>query len=128
MLLKTFSRYVVIYARATNQPRISSISKNYSQRVFDREDINEIPENKLEAIPSELIYEAINAASNIPSQIFGSPELQDRLKLLLNKYASIFSCHSRTDPARLTPFKFEVFLAQWHDIKNRTGRWAGAIN
>ena len=28
----------------------------------------------------------------------------------------------RTDPARLTPFKFEVDLAQWHDIKNRTGR------
>ena len=103
-------------------PRISSISENYSQRVFDREDIYEIPENKLEAIPSELIYVAINAASNIPSQIFGSSELQERLKLLLNKYASIFSRHLRTDPARLTPFKFEVDLAQWHDIKNRTGR------
>ena len=63
----------------------------------------EIPENKLESIPSDLLYdiETGNEYKNV--RIHGSPELQARLRVraLVEEYKTIFRLSLTSTPANL---------------------------
>ena len=103
----------------------STLSLNYSQNVFEQEDINEIPDNKLESIPSELIYKANNLNNmedDLPSNVFGGGLFKKRLLDLMRRYRHVFSREVRAEPANLTPFKFNVNKQDWESPKNRTPR------
>ena len=102
----------------------SSFSENYSRKVYANEDIYEIPEDKLEAIPSDLLYnnKPLGGDNDLPTQIFGSPELRERLTALILKFRHIFSRDVRADSAHLNPFKFQVDDSSWRTSKNRTAR------
>ena len=76
----------------------------------------EIPENKLESIPSDLLYdiETGNEYKNV--RIHGSPELQVHLSALVEEYKTIFRSSLTSTPANLKKFKLEV------DLKNSIDR------
>ena len=120
-LTPAMSNYGISMDTTMLQP---SFSENYSRKVYASEDIYEIPENKLEAIPSDLLYNntPYEGDNDLPKQIFGSSELRERLTTLLKKFRHIFSRDVRSDPANLSPFKFEVNEAAWKTYKNRTAR------
>ena len=79
----------------------------------------EIPENKLESIPSDLLYdiETGNEYKNV--RIHGSPELQARLRALVEEYKTIFRSSLTSTPANLKKFKLEVDLEKWQKPANR---------
>ena len=86
----------------------STFSENYSKNVYAHEDIWEIPETLLEAIPADLLPSHNKLAqkreheeeNNIPTQIYGSPTLHIRLKKLLHH---VFSQVLSKEPAQVTP-------------------------
>ena len=59
---------------------------------------------------------------NIPTLIFGSPELQARLRLLLTQYSHVFSRVLSKEPAKITPFRLTVDAAKWDQPQNSTPR------
>ena len=109
----------------------STFSENYSKNVYAHDDIWAIPENRLEAIPTDLLLNSscqVHAGGNsndkdcvaeynIPTQIFGSPELQQRLKRLLQQYSHIFSRVLSKEPAKITPFRLTVDTEKWDKPK-----------
>jgi len=52
--------------------------------------------------------------------IYGSPELQVRLRALVEEYKSIFRSTLSSSPAKLSTFELWVDLAKWHTPANRT--------
>ena len=62
------------------------------------------------------------AESSIPTQIFGSPELQQRLRRLLQQYSHIFSRVLSKEPAKVTPFRLTVDVEKWDKPQNSTTR------
>ena len=98
------------------------VSENYSRRVYDKEDIYEIPDDMLEAIPSDLLYSYENSEDEIPSNIHGTDSLRARLRELMHKYRKVFSREVRNQPANISPFRFNVNKEEWEHVRNRTGR------
>ena len=99
---------------------------NYVDNAYAMEDMWEIPENMLESIPTELLYANVvsqdDVADNIPTKVFGSPEFQTHCNKLLVEFKDIFSREVQTEPAKVSPFKFNVNLSEWHTNRNRSGR------
>ena len=108
----------------------STFSENYSKHVYAHEDIWEIPENLLEAVPTDLLVNSNvqrkeqdnSGESNIPTLIFGSQELQRRLRELLHKYSHVFSRVLSKEPAKVTPFRLTVDTEKWNKPQNSTPR------
>ena len=63
----------------------------------------EIPENKLESIPSDLLYDTETGNEYKNVRIHGSPELQARLRVraLVEEYKTIFKLSLTSTPANL---------------------------
>lgn len=90
--------------------------------AFSREDITEIPDNKLEALPTELLYNsasAIKIDEVLETKIFGSPQLQRRIRELLHKYKMCFSSHVSDTPAQVSPFELSINNEEWAKPCNR---------
>ena len=100
---------------------LNALQSNRSEKsAYDRDGgLPEIPDNKLESIPSDLLYdiETGNEYKNV--QIHGSPELQARLRALVEEYKTIFRSTLTSKPANLKPFKLEVDLEKWQSPANR---------
>ena len=100
----------------------SSLSTIPLKDAYSREDISEIPDNKLEALPTELIYnstsaEEVDEISQV--KIFGSLELQQRIRELLYKYKTCFSSHVSDTPAQVSPFELSINEEEWMKPNNR---------
>ena len=89
---------------------LNSITSNRSNKsAYSREgNLPELPDNKLESIPSDLLYDIETGNEYKQVQIHGSPQLQARLRLLVEEYKSIFRSAVSNKPANLKPFKLEV--------------------
>ena len=100
---------------------LNALQSNRSEKsAYERDGgLPEIPDNKLESIPSDLLYdiETGNEYKNV--QIHGSPELQARLRALVEEYKTIFRSTLTSKPANLKPFKLEVDLEKWQSPANR---------
>ena len=86
---------------------------------YDREDIEEIRDDQMEAIPSVML-DPTNENDELPTNIHGSPELQAKLRSLVIQYKDIFSRKVRSTPAKLPPFNFTVDTNKWETFRNRT--------
>ena len=108
----------------------STFSDNYARDVYSKEDIWEISDTMLEAIPSDLIYASEDQPShshttvedNIPTQVFGPESLRQAIRYLLEKYKHIFSREINPVPAKLNPFEFRIDENQWQQPNNHTSR------
>ena len=59
------------------------------------------------------------AESNIPTKIYGSSELQAKLRALCTEFQDIFSRVLTTEPARIKPLTLEVDQTEWEQPKHR---------
>jgi hypothetical protein len=56
--------------------------------------------------------------SNMPVNIFGSPQLQARIRQICDKHKKAFRRELVKEPARVPPLKIEVDTSTWHTKKN----------
>jgi hypothetical protein len=100
---------------------LNSLTSNRSTKsAYSREgNLPEIPDNKLESIPSDLLYDIETGNEYRQVQIHGSPALQARLRLLVEEYKTIFRSTVSNKPANLKPFKLEVDQNKWQVPANR---------
>ena len=101
---------------------LSNLMSNRSKKsAFEREGgLPELPDNKLESIPSELLLEPSTEDQYKLVKISGTPELQARLKDLVAEFRTIFSSTLSSVPAKISPFQLEIDLDKWEVNANRT--------
>ena len=88
--------------------------------AFEREDIFEIQDDYLQAIPAEYLQEGISE-SQLPVEFNGPPELQDALRSLVEEFSERFQLNISIEPARVEPFVLKVDLSKWEIPSNHTG-------
>jgi hypothetical protein len=86
--------------------------------AYERDDIEEIPLDKLEAIPTEMINE-VEGDVQLPSMIFGPESLQQRLRETCEAYSECFSTEVRKEPARVPPYELRIDETKWEIPSNR---------
>jgi transposase InsO family protein len=99
--------------------RLNSLNRS-NRSDYEKEDIHEIRDDQMEAIPSEMLGLDVTKDSELPTDIHGPPSLQAKLRKLITEYQDIFSRKVRATPARLPPFNFTVDEEKWKVHRNRT--------
>ena len=92
--------------------------------IYDREDIEEIPDNRLEAIPADILED--NEESKIaedvvrlPTNIFGTPlEVMNYLNLL-QEFKGQFRTSINPEGAKLPPFQLDINTVEWEKPENQ---------
>ena len=84
---------------------------------FEREDIEEIGDDYLQAIPPEFLQGGEEVLT-LPTNIQGPPELQRRLRELVNEFQDRFSNKISAEPANLETFVLEVNDELWERPEN----------
>ena len=110
---------LLVMREATNNHCTSS---NFTRDAYTREDIAEIPDNKLEAIPTDLLQGSQTDADIeeiLQGHIFGNPRLKERVSSLLHRYRHCFRTSVSNTPAQVLPFHLDINLEEWHQPKNR---------
>ena len=98
----------------------SSFNSNYARHAFLREDIWEIPDEMLESYPPCFLDSKFNPSADLPTNIQGSPKLQSAIKSLVAEYHTIFSRNLSKEPAKVSPFSFEVKEEEWRHRRNQS--------
>jgi hypothetical protein len=88
--------------------------------AFTREAVEGLRDDQLEAMPSEyLALDGSKETAALPTSIHGSPSLQGKIKVILEKYADVFSKTVRKEAAKVTPFRLgRVDLEEWESPRN----------
>ena len=109
------------YAEARYKSYISQYSSNMSRKpAYDREgNLTGIPDNKLEAIPAEMLNEDHSDNDYTQVHIEGPKLLQNKLRALVAEFKTIFKSSVQGEPAKLIPFKLEVDKTDWEQPKNK---------
>ena len=82
--------------------------------------MNEIPDNKLESIPAELLSEVHTENDFKKVEVEGSsPFVKAAIAELVAEFGYIFKSTVQGTPARLVPFKLEIDLEKWHMPANQ---------
>ena len=81
--------------------------------------MTEIPDNKLESIPAELLNEVRDDAEYAKVQIEGSHLARQRIWELIREFKETFKGSVVKEPAKLTPFRLEVDVTQWRTRANQ---------
>ena len=89
---------------------LAALASNFSRKpAFEREgNLFDIPDNKLESIPAELISEIVDEAEYTKVKVEGPKLVQHELRKLVFKFKDIFKSTVQASPAKLTPFKLEI--------------------
>ena len=95
---------------------------NFSKRsAYDREDIAEIPDEMMEAIPSTVFENSPTTPLTIPTRIFGPESLQTRIRAELETHKEVFSKTVKEEAATVEPFELLVDPKEWEQPANRQG-------
>ena len=86
--------------------------------AFEREDIEEIPLDKLEAVPSDMISEE-KGNNQLPTAIFGPDTLQAKLKQTCELYQDCFSTEVKEEPAKVPPYELRIDESKWEVPSHR---------
>ena len=112
--------------------------ENQKRNAYEREDISEIDDNYLQAIPAEIIsinnynyndnYNNNNTNNNnnnnnneyeLPNEFHGPIELQNQLKELVWEFRDQFRNNISKEPARVESFVLEVKKEIWESKENQ---------
>ena len=96
------------------------MNSNFStKQPFEREgNLTEIPDNKLESIPAELISNISSENEHKKVLVEGSPLVRAAIESLVAEFPHIFKATVQGTPAKLIPFKLEVDPEKWEQPKN----------
>jgi hypothetical protein len=95
------------------------LSKGAEMSPYEREDIDELIQSPLEAIPSEALLPEMSR--DVPDLIFGPECFKNKINVILRKFVTCFSKTVSERPARVSPFVLEVDKSLWHKRENRVG-------
>ena len=122
-----------LYQTPNYEVYLAQLSSNFSRKAaYIREgNIDDIPDNKLESIPTEIIAKPTQEPNCFPLsegeidethlvEIQGPDWLQTETRMLLKAYKEIFRSTVQPEPAKLEPFKLEIDLTKWHTPANMT--------
>jgi hypothetical protein len=100
---------------------LANLTSNFSRKQpFDREgNLTEIPENKLESIPAELISNIHSENEHKKVLVEGSPLVKAAIESLTAEFPHIFKATVQGTPAKLIPFKLEIDTEKWEQPKNQ---------
>ena len=70
----------------------------------------------MEAIPPEILKPSI---PSIPSNIHGSEDFKDCVRLILTKYLDVFNKQVGKEPAKVSPLVIDVDKRRWEVVRNR---------
>jgi len=98
-----------------------NLTSNFSSKsAYERDgNLHEIPDNKLESIPAELISDVHSAADYLRVHIEGSPLVRQLLLKLIEEFKDIFSATVQRTPAKLIPFLLSIDKDKWETIGNQ---------
>ena len=99
---------------------LAHLDTNFSKKpAFEREgNLTDIPDNKLESIPAELLSDIADEADYTKIDIGGSHLERQRLWNEIHEERKLFKSTVQSNPADLTPFLLEVDECEWHTSKN----------
>ena len=109
----------------THTPLLTMLGGNTPiTSAFEREDIDEIDEDYLEAIPTDIVYntvEGIEGQSDLPGEeaYNGPAPLQRNLKELVMEYKHRFRSTVTKDAAKVTPYHLTIDELLWEIPANR---------
>ena len=92
---------------------------------FSLEELTEIDDDELQAIPSEFIENLNTPVSStaweklLTTQVFGPDTLQSQLRQLLQEYRDCFLATVSSTPAKVPMFTFDVNEEKWASRENR---------
>jgi hypothetical protein len=86
----------------------------------DGDDFDDILDTEHDVF-NDFIHEGDDPNTDILDSIHieGSPELQKKIRTLLEEYRSVFATTLSTDAATIPPFELEVNLQHWESFSNR---------
>ncbi len=88
-------------------------------RMFQHEDMDEIKDEHLQSIPSDL-FEQTTLEDQFPAMNFHGPrKLQEGLKNLVQEYQNVFQPVLSNNAARVEPYDFSVKLEVWERPENQ---------
>ena len=99
---------------------LANITSNYSQKQpFERDgNLTEIPDNKLESIPAELISD-VHGENDYKKVIMeGAPLVKSAVNELVAEFSDLFSSTVQGTPAKLIPFQLKVDTEKWNQPAN----------
>ena len=99
---------------------LAAMASNFSSKsAFERDgNLAEIPDNKLEAIPAELISAVHDLNEHKKVIIEGPPLVQARIRKLVEDFQDVFRSTVQDEPAKLKPFMLKVDETKWHTPAN----------
>jgi hypothetical protein len=101
---------------------LAKLASNLSRKpAFEREanSLVDIPDNKLEALPAELLSDILDEAEYTKVLIEGPALLRQKLQALVQEFKDIFRATVQGQPAQLNPFKLEVDEELWYTRANK---------
>ena len=87
--------------------------------AYDKEEIEEVDYNLVEAIPSEAFEE--EKEIKLPEGIFGNEKLKRSTRRVLEKFIRVFSRKLRKEAAKVSKLKIKVDRKIWEVRKNQFG-------
>jgi len=101
---------------------LAYLASNFSRKAaFDREgNLTDIPDNKLESIPAEIVSDDQSDVEYVKVSIEGPQLLQQRLRQIVEKHKKVFRSTVTGVPAKLKSFKLDVDEASWFTNANRS--------
>ena len=103
-----------------DNPNLSSLTNIKQLReLIDRvEDDDHINWNNDDYLQDPSI--ADQQPPQLPTQLYGTPEMKQRLQALCEEFHDVFSTELKPEPALLPPLELTVNEDEWHSSKNRT--------
>jgi len=87
------------------------------KEAYEREEIEEVDYNLVEAIPPEALEEEPEV--KLPEKIFGPETLRQSIRRLLERFVRVFSRKLRKEAAKVSALKIEVDKKLWEIKKNQ---------
>jgi hypothetical protein len=100
---------------------LAGMTSNFSTKhAFEREgNLTEIPDNKLESIPAELISDVHTENDYKKVTVEGTPLVKAEITKIVAEFGHVFQATVQGTPAKLKPFKLEVDLEKWQIPANQ---------
>jgi hypothetical protein len=101
---------------------LAQLASNASRKpAFQREagSLVDIPDNKLEALPAELLSDILDEAEYTKVTIEGPALLRQKLEALIREFKDIFRATVQGKPAQLFPFELQVDGELWYTRANQ---------
>ena len=95
-------------------------SNKSTKSAFERENLDDIIEKAIEAVPSEMVADPRTEKHPLPTRIEGPSELIARIRALLIEFQPVFRTTVNPIPATVEPFELLIDPTKW-EVEGNSG-------